>query len=71
MTNDAKLGLVVGVALVITVALVFFRKDAIAVHAAPSNIPVSTSAADKSPLRVKNAEAAPMNQSGKNGPPRL
>ena len=27
MPNDAKLGLVVGVGLVITVAVVFFRKD--------------------------------------------
>lgn len=38
MTNDAKLGLAVGVALVITVAVVFFRKDTVPAHAAPSSI---------------------------------
>jgi nucleoid-associated protein YgaU len=46
MPNDAKLGLVVGVGLVIAVALVFFRKDA----------PVS---ADPAAHSVRPAPAAP------------
>jgi nucleoid-associated protein YgaU len=35
MPNDAKLGLVIGVGLVITVAVIFFRKDDLAAHPAP------------------------------------
>jgi nucleoid-associated protein YgaU len=35
MPNDAKLGLIVGVGLVITVAVVFFRKDPLAAQSAP------------------------------------
>ena len=36
MTNDAKLGLVVGIGLVILIAIVFFRKDPAQAHAAPA-----------------------------------
>jgi hypothetical protein len=36
MTNDAKLGLVVGIGLVILIAIVFFRKDPAAARAAPA-----------------------------------
>jgi hypothetical protein len=35
MTNDAKLGLVVGIAVVILIAIVFYRKDHAQVHALP------------------------------------
>jgi nucleoid-associated protein YgaU len=38
MPNDAKLGLVVGVGLVIAVAVMFFRKDAPAHDPAPANV---------------------------------
>lgn len=36
MTNDAKLGLVVGIGLVILIAIVFFRKDTPVARAAPT-----------------------------------
>jgi hypothetical protein len=36
MTNDAKLGLVVGIGLVILIAIIFFRKDPAAARAAPT-----------------------------------
>jgi nucleoid-associated protein YgaU len=49
MPNDAKLGLVVGVGLVIAVALVFFRKDA----------PVSADPAANSVRPAPPAPAAP------------
>jgi hypothetical protein len=39
MSNDAKLGLVVGIALVILIALVFFRKDAAGPAAQEANAP--------------------------------
>jgi hypothetical protein len=35
MTNDAKLGLVVGIGVVILIAIVFFRKDPGLAHAVP------------------------------------
>ncbi len=35
MSNDAKLGLVVGIAVVILIAIVFYRKDATLAHTAP------------------------------------
>jgi hypothetical protein len=35
MTNDAKLGLVVGISVVILIAIVFYRKDPALAHAAP------------------------------------
>jgi nucleoid-associated protein YgaU len=38
MPNDAKLGLVVGVGLVIAVAVVFFRKDGVALDAAAQSV---------------------------------
>lgn len=42
MPNDAKLGLVVGVGLVITVAVLFFRKD----------LPTGTAAGDPAPAGI-------------------
>jgi len=45
MPNDAKLGLIVGVGLVLTVAVVFFRKDPLAAQPAPE---MSTSSAVQS-----------------------
>lgn len=47
MPNDAKLGLVVGVALVLTVAVVFFRKDAVA--ESPADTSVKTSPPNTTP----------------------
>ncbi len=41
MPNDAKLGLVVGVGLVITVAVVFFRKDQMDLPSPAADIPTS------------------------------
>src|SRR4051812_27168548 len=38
MPNDAKLGLVVGMGLVIAVAVVFFRKDAATANPAPEEV---------------------------------
>ena len=50
MSNDAKLGLVLGVAIVLVVALVFFRTDA---HAARTNAeparPVTTATREYTP----------------------
>lgn len=48
MPNDARLGLVIGVGLVITVALVFFRKDLISRK--PSGDPAAAST--NSPVKV-------------------
>ncbi len=50
MTNDAKLGLVVGIGLVILIAIVFFRKDPAAPTAAAS--PPNRVAAMPSPPAV-------------------
>jgi hypothetical protein len=41
MTNDAKLGLVVGIGLVILIAIVFFRKDPATARAGPAPTPVA------------------------------
>jgi nucleoid-associated protein YgaU len=63
MPNDAKLGLVVGVGLVIAVALVFFRKDApvIADPAAHSVRPAPAAPAPAPPVptsgRTRSVEA--------------
>jgi hypothetical protein len=54
MPNDAKLGLVVGVGLVLTVAVVFFRKDALNPPPAVAVKPVS--AADIRPAPVVNGQ---------------
>lgn len=49
MPNDAKLGLVVGVGLVIAAGVVFYRKDA----------PVGSTAAIDKPLQTVQAESPP------------
>jgi hypothetical protein len=49
MPNDAKLGLVVGVGLVITVAVIFFRTDLITRKPAGQS-PAATVSPMKSPL---------------------
>jgi hypothetical protein len=49
MTNDAKLGLVVGIGVVILIAIVFFRKDPLLAHAAPD---------PKAPAQVQSASVA-------------
>jgi nucleoid-associated protein YgaU len=56
MPNDAKLGLVVGVALVITVAVIFFRKDAPANPAATNVQPAP--AATPAPPTARRAALA-------------
>jgi hypothetical protein len=45
MSNDAKLGLVVGIGLVILIAIVFFRKDAVPAALAPTSAPVQNAKA--------------------------
>ena len=49
MPNDAKLGLVVGVGLVITVAVVFFRKDQIDGPSPAADIPAGIGSSGVSP----------------------
>ena len=49
MPNDAKLGMVVGVCLVILVAVIFFRKDLAGTHLSPENAAVTTYSATASP----------------------
>jgi hypothetical protein len=49
MTNDAKLGLVVGIGVVILIAIVFFRKDSTLAHAVPSPASSATVAAVPAP----------------------
>jgi hypothetical protein len=51
MSNDAKVGLVVGMGLVVTVAVVFFRKEVFASVAGPSNKPISA-AVSAAPMPV-------------------
>jgi hypothetical protein len=62
MPNDAKLGLVVGVTLVILVAVVFFRKDATGgtTSLAPAPINGVRPATPASPANTRLVTAAPM-----------
>jgi nucleoid-associated protein YgaU len=57
MPNDAKLGMVVGVGLVIIVAVIFFRKDSIASDAF-ATIPKSVPAVTQPPPR-RGSETVP------------
>ena len=68
MPNDAKLGMVFGVGLVIIVAVIFFRRDTTAADAF-ATIPKSTPAVTQPPPRASNpatpgraAEAPPGGQ---------
>lgn len=46
MTNDAKLGLVVGIGVVILIAIVFYRKEPALAHALPdANAPAQVQSA--------------------------
>jgi hypothetical protein len=54
MPNDAKLGLVLGVSLVITVAVIFFRKD----------LPGNTRSSDPSATIVKSVTLPPPSANG-------
>ena len=49
MANDAKLGLVLGVAIVLVIALVFFRSDALVANG-PDNPTRSTTVIQKNPV---------------------
>jgi len=49
MPNDAKLGMVVGVCLVILVAVIFFRKDLTSTNLSPESAAVTTYSATASP----------------------
>jgi hypothetical protein len=53
MTKDAKLGLVIGIALVIVIAVVFFRKDATTAKAASE--PTAAAVHPKSTMPAVNA----------------
>lgn len=57
MPNDAKLGLVVGVSLVIVVAVFFFRKDAPAVDPAAATIVKPAAETMPPPLPVSNSRS--------------
>ncbi len=46
MPNDAKLGLVLGVAIVVVIALVFFRAEPIAARSNPNSSRATTSLAN-------------------------
>jgi nucleoid-associated protein YgaU len=59
MPNDAKLGLVVGVGLVIAVAIVFFRKEAPAADPAASVKQQPPPAQPLSPARTRPVAAQP------------
>ena len=50
MPNDAKLGLVAGVAVVLLIAALFFRKDAQAEVTLPSALPPRTVAPSSPPI---------------------
>lgn len=52
MSNDAKLGLVLGVALVLVIALVFFRTDAQAARTSPAQPVTATKTAEPIHPRV-------------------
>ncbi len=55
MPNDAKLGLVVGVSLVIVIAVFFFRKDAPALDPAAATIVKPASDMVPPPIPVSNS----------------
>lgn len=55
MPNDAKLGLVVGVSLVIVVAVFFFRKEAPAIDPAAATIVQPASEAMPPPVPATNS----------------
>jgi hypothetical protein len=55
MPNDAKLGLVVGVSLVIVVAVFFFRKEAPAIDPAAATIVQPASESVPPPVPVSNS----------------
>jgi hypothetical protein len=55
MPNDAKLGLVVGVGIVIAVAVVFFRKEAGAALPPTTNGPAASVGSAKEPANDRNA----------------
>ncbi len=57
MSNDAKLGLVAGMGLVIAVAVVFFRKDALSLHVDSMNKPISAAVA-ATPAGIETPAAA-------------
>jgi hypothetical protein len=61
MTNDAKLGLVVGIGLVVLIAIVFFRKDPLVAQVAPAPAQTAsvTAPAPSEPLAVSSPPAAP------------
>jgi nucleoid-associated protein YgaU len=63
MPNDAKLGLIVGMGLVITVAVVFFRKDSLAAQPAPEMSTPSTAQATNPPQTLPQEPFRPVSAS--------
>jgi hypothetical protein len=58
MPSDAKLGLVVGVGVVLAVAVVFFRKDAVSPNPGPA-VPAASAAVPGQPVAAgRSAERA-------------
>jgi hypothetical protein len=72
MPNDAKLGLVLGVALVITVAVVFFHKDSVAARPgeASTGTAINPPAADTAAPPAEPRPARPANAVGRSRPAR-
>jgi hypothetical protein len=68
MPNDAKLGLVAGVAVVILIAVVFFRKDVADGHAADVALPPPPKSAPELPPAPR---ASPIPPHGDNDLPAL
>jgi 5'-nucleotidase len=58
MPNDAKLGLIVGVGLVIAIAVVFFRKDAPAAPAPAAAVTPKTPQAPRNEVKAAPAQPA-------------
>jgi hypothetical protein len=59
MPNDAKLGLVAGMAMVVLIAVIFFRKDPAAAQPAPPVFPAPNAVAPEPPPLPKTSPTLP------------
>ena len=66
MPNDAKLGMVVGVCLVILVAVIFFRKDLAGTNRPPENAAVTTYSATAAPRNALSPAPAKVTSHAQN-----
>jgi nucleoid-associated protein YgaU len=58
MPNDAKLGMMVGVGLVIAIAVVFFRKDGVLSQTAPEQAAAATRGSPSAPSAYRGVSGA-------------